>query len=146
MNRTIFLLALLVLTGCQDSADTIGSADDPVVMVDHDDPEMAAAEQKARDTLDDFIMAMQAPTPNQSSFGVKYAFRDGDTYEHMWITELTYNQGRFSGVLGNDPALVENISSGDPVSIDRSEVEDWLYFDGEEMVGGYTAKLLMSRE
>ncbi|MDA1230498.1 MAG: DUF2314 domain-containing protein, partial [Planctomycetota bacterium] len=108
--------------------------------------EMAAAEQKARDTLVDFIKAMQIPGPNQSDFGIKHAFRDGEIFEHMWITELTYDNGNFSGKLGNDPGLVKNISNGDPVTISHSEVEDWLYFDGEDMIGGYTAKLLMSRE
>jgi uncharacterized protein YegJ (DUF2314 family) len=143
-----FLISLMIvcIVGCQDAADNIGSSDDPVEMVEADDAEMAAAEQKARDTLDDFIKALQNPSPTQSDFGVKHAFKDGDTVEHMWITDLTYEQGTFSGQLGNDPGLVKNISNGDPVKINRSEVEDWLYFDGEDMIGGYTAKLLISRQ
>lgn len=148
MNRNLFLLLSVLCLGCSEKSDTgiVGSPDDPVTMVESDDPEMAAAEAKARETLDDFIAALQNPKPNQSDFGVKYAFSEGDTFEHMWITELTYANGEFSGVLGNDPALVKNIKNGDSVTIKRADVEDWLYFEGEDLIGGYTAKLLMSRE
>ena len=152
MRKILIALPLLFCLGCQKgsapggSTDVLGSEDDPVTMVDVDDPEMAAAEKQARESLDDFIKAMQNPEPNQSDFSVKHSFKDGEANEHMWITDLTYVQGKFSGILGNEPALVRNMKIGDKVTINRDQVEDWLYFEGEELIGGYTAKLLMSRE
>jgi uncharacterized protein YegJ (DUF2314 family) len=151
--RVLSILFLASLSaGCSDSGsglqpgDTIGPSDDPVTMVDADDPEMAAAEQQARDTLDQFIRALNDPRPAMSDFAVKHEFLQDGTSEHMWIAELSYQNGKFTGTLGNEPQLIDNVEMGQPVTIDRSEVEDWVYFDGEEMMGGYTAKLLMSRQ
>ena len=149
MTRVLALVVFLLSFGCQQEpkpGDVVGNPDDPVTLVEADDPEMAAAEQTARETLDDFIQALQNPTPLQSDFGVKTSFADDGEVEHMWVSDLTYADGAFSGRLGNDPYLVKNIKNGDPVVVKRSDVEDWLYYDGEDIVGGYTAKLLMSRQ
>lgn len=148
---TIASACLFLPTGCTNStgrsdADVPASEEGNMTLVEADDPEMMAAEKQARDTLDDFIQAMQKPSPAQSDFGVKHAFVDGETYEHMWISGLTYANGKFSGVLANEPGMVANVKEGDPVTIDRSEVEDWMYFDGENLVGGYTVKVLVSRQ
>lgn len=146
------VLVLVSVIGCSDNpsglqpGDTVGSPDDPVTMVQEGDAEMAAAEQKARDTMDQFIQALNDPKSTMSDFAVKHEFVQDGTSEHMWVTGLTYNDGKFTGELGNEPQLISNVKMGQQVTLSRSEVEDWLYFDGEEMVGGYTAKLLMSRQ
>ena len=115
-------------------------------MVAGDDAEMAAAETAARASLDDFIKALQSPTENQSNFSVKYAHTDGDEVEHMWIINVTYKDGIFTGELGNEPVNVHNIAMGDTLDVKRDEAEDWLYYDGEALKGGYTVKVLMSRQ
>lgn len=143
---TLLFCLFLLLTGCEQSSIPKGTPDDPIVAVDPDDPEMAAAEAKARATLDEFIQALQSPAPNQSEFGVKHEFRENGESEHMWITDLSFSDGKFSGRLGNTPGVLKNIKEGDAVSIDRSEVEDWLYFQDGDLVGGHTVKVLMGRE
>ena len=151
MRNLSLAVCLLMLTGCQQEpeyapGDVVGPASDPVTMVADDDAEMVAAEQAARANLDEFIQALQSPTENQSDFSVKYAHTEGDEVEHMWITNVTYKDGTFTGALGNEPVNVHNIAMGDTVEVKRDEAEDWLYYDGEDLKGGYTVKVLMSRQ
>ncbi|MCR9197209.1 MAG: DUF2314 domain-containing protein [Planctomycetaceae bacterium] len=147
MKNVLSLSLILLLFGCGETQDIpVGDPDDPVVAVSVNDPEMAAAEAEAQRTLDDFISALETPAPGQSQFGVKYCFTEGSEAEHMWISDLTYSDGQFSGRLGNIPAVLTQIKEGDPVSVPRAAVEDWLYFDGEDLVGGFTVKVLMGRE
>lgn len=151
MRNVSLAVCLFMLTGCQQETeylpgDVVGPASDPVTMVAGDDAEMAAAEKEARENLDQFLQALQNPTANQSDFSVKYAHTDGDEIEHMWIINVKYENGTFTGALGNEPVNVHNIAIGDTVEVERDQAEDWLYYDGEDLKGGYTVKVLMSRQ
>ena len=142
----LLMLACLVSAGCDSEpqvGDTIGSPDDPVVMLQGDEPEMAAAVAEARSTVSDFIAALQNPPEGASSFAVKKKFTDGDQTEYMWLIEPTYADGVFTGTLDNDPQLVTNVQIGQQYSVKETEIQDWLYFAGEEMQGAYSVKVLM---
>jgi uncharacterized protein YegJ (DUF2314 family) len=141
----ICVLALIVSAGCDSEpqvGDTIGSADDPVVIVDSDDPAMEAAVAEARRTVGEFVKALQNPPPGSSDFAVKKKFVDGDQVEFMWLTSPTYANGEFTGTLGNDPQLVSNATPGTRYSVKETEIEDWLYFQGDEMKGAFSVKVL----
>lgn len=137
-----FLATLLIafVAGCSSNI-----VDDPVVMVDADDAEMRAAEQVARDNLDEFIGALKNPAPGQESFAVKVKFVDGDDVEFMWLNELRIEKGNFVGVVNNDPQLVANVAIGDQRTVTPEEVTDWLFIDNGKMRGGYTVDVLMRR-
>ena len=139
------LLALVVSAGCDSKpqvGDTIGDADDPIVLVDGDDPAMAAAVAEARQTVGEFVKALHNPPPGSSDFAVKKKFVDGDQVEFMWLTSPTYANGEFTGTLDNDPQLVSNATSGTQYSVKETEIEDWLYFQGDEMKGAFSVKVL----
>lgn len=116
-----------------------------VVDVAQGDPELVAATGQAQSTLDEFIAALGAVDPSARGHAVKTTFRDGAIGEHMWVGQLRWDGERFHGVLDNDPVDVRNVRRGDAVVVERADVEDWLYFVGQEMRGGFTVRVLMER-
>ena len=117
----------------------------PVSQVKDDDPEMNAAIQKARDTLDDFLKELT--TPGKRDFLIKVAMDNSEgSLEHIWADSVQYRDGKFTANLANEPVRLPGKKVGDSATVDRSEISDWLIMDGDNMTGGYTAKLLMERE
>ena len=80
-----------------------------------------------KDYADERITQWQKENKNTSikvGDNVKIAFIDGDETEHMWV-EITkvVDKDNFEGVLNNDPIVVQNIEIGDPVKVNRSQIE-----------------------
>lgn len=62
---------------------------------------------------------------------VQLAFKEGEAREHMWVkVESVTKQGKFRGVLDNDPVLIKNIKDGDKVVFSRDEIEGYMKGDG----------------
>lgn len=150
MGRSVFIaVMLLVALGCGSSNpdETVyREGESPVSMVQSDDPEMARAIAKARETVDDFIAELGKP-PRGREFAVKVPLPtpDGNT-EHIWADTVSYQDGKFSAKLANEPLNLPGRKLGDPVEVRREDISDWMIMDGEQMIGAYTAKLLMERE
>lgn len=141
----------LLSTGCdQQPVGQVGTIHDPVVMVGAGDQELASAVDEARRTVAELVQAMQQASEDPNSrlgkFAVKKEFVEKDRAEHMWLTELTYEDGVFTGVLNNDPQLIDNVELGEKYAVPASRVQDWLYMDGKNRVGGYSVKILQQRE
>jgi len=133
---TLFVVSL-VLVGC-GKKDT----SDPVVEFSDDDPKMNAAIAKAKSSVKSFITAIKSPKPGQSGFSVKVPFRDNGKTEHMWIQPVTYEGGKFNGVIANEAQMVQNVKIGQKVSISEKEISDWMYIDKRKLVGGETIRVM----
>lgn len=118
----------------------------PIVNVANADPEMEAAIQKAHSTLPEFIQAMQNPPANDTDFVIKAAFWEGRQSEHMWVSQLAYQDGVFRGVLDNQPYYIKNVKAGDTVSVQEKDISDWFYYQNGKRIGGYSLALLLKRE
>jgi uncharacterized protein YegJ (DUF2314 family) len=141
VHKSFLLLVLACcVAGCGESNS------DPIVLVDPEDAEMLAAEQKARDTVDEFIEALQAPNRDEKLMAVKAKFTDNDDVEYMWLMDVQYVDGKFVGTIDNQPELVSNVAIGDQATVAPDEINDWMIVSGEDMRGGYTVKVLMSRQ
>lgn len=116
---------------------------DEIAIVADDDPTMAAAMRKARATLGDFLTIAAAPKPGMDYFAVKVAVYDGDQNEYFWIDPFKNDNGRFSGRINNKPELVHTVKMGQLIAFGRDEIVDWMYMDGGEMKGNYTACALL---
>ncbi len=116
-----------------------------VVDVATDDPEMLAAQAEARRTLDTFLADLANPPPGHTGHAIKTVFYDGEVGEHMWVGNLRWDGTRFTGTLDNTPVNVRNYQEGQTVTVERAAVEDWVYMNGEEMVGGTTVAVLLRR-
>ena len=120
---------------------------DEVIRLPKDDPDMAAAMRKARETLPQFLALWRAPRASTSHFAVKVGIKDDvGGVEYFWITPFTEKDGRYSGRIDNDPNTVKNVKLGDTVRFGQDEIVDWLYLDGADMKGNYTACELFRRE
>jgi uncharacterized protein YegJ (DUF2314 family) len=145
--KTTLLFAIiasvsLFLTSCTKSAS---SNDDPTVSVSADDPQMNAAIDQARKSVQQFIMALQSSKILESNFSVKKRFDQGEEVEHIWLTDITFDGQNFHGKVGNDPEEVKNIKLGDDAVVDKNEISDWMYIENGKLVGGYTIRVLYSR-
>lgn len=144
---TAVLLAT-ALFGCakNGAGDTIyRDGQPPVSMVEDGDPEMEAAMQKAKDSIQEFITALEEPGEKLFSIKVGLPTPD-DSVEHIWVDIESYKEGVFQGELGNNPLNLPDRKLGDLIEVKMEKVEDWIIMDGEKKVGGYTAKLLQERE
>jgi uncharacterized protein YegJ (DUF2314 family) len=109
------------------------------------DPEMEAAIQQARRQLPEFVRVLQKPTPQQAHFVIRAIFREGDKTETMWVNQVRYRPGVFSGTLDNKPYVLQNLKRGDKVEVRESDVRDWAYREGDKMIGGFTIQLMDKR-
>jgi uncharacterized protein YegJ (DUF2314 family) len=115
---------------------------DRVTYVKDDDPKMNTAMEKARSTVQTFITALKAPQKDQVGFAVKKGFKDGDKTEHMWVSPVVFDGANFRGKVNNDPNIVTNVKNGQAVTIGPDELSDWMFIDGNKLVGGETLRVL----
>jgi uncharacterized protein YegJ (DUF2314 family) len=119
---------------------------DEAFLVTKEDPAMAAARNKARATLAQFLATARQPTPAMKNFSLKVRVSDGNNVEYFWVAPFTANGGRFSGKIDNTPRLVRNIAAGQMIEFGEGEITDWMYMDNGRMKGNYSACALLQRE
>jgi uncharacterized protein YegJ (DUF2314 family) len=126
---------------------TISGAEDlPVVKMDADDPEMNAAIERAKASLDTFAARLKTAKPGEQ-FMVKAAMpaSDGST-EHIWVDHLKLVDGGFVGKLANEPYGLPGKHKGSAVNVGRSIVSDWTITKNGKYEGGFTIDVLAKRE
>jgi uncharacterized protein YegJ (DUF2314 family) len=121
---------------------------DDVTVVSDDDPIMQAAFEKARDGLDEFLALSSSPAPNTNSYAVKVAVSHAGRKEYFWINPFAENDGSFSGRINNTPRYVSNVTEGQEIRFERSDIVDWTYIDTLEnkTYGNFTACALLAHE
>ena len=141
MKRTAMaLLALtLSLTCCSDHSY------DPVTEVEFDDKDMNVAIDDARSSVAEFVERLKNPRPTDESFSVKKMISDGEEVEYLWLTDVSYSDGKFTGIINEDPQSVRNIKFGQKVTVEETEILDWMYLDDGELVGNFTLRVLLKR-
>lgn len=130
----LFTLALLVSAGCQKTPETL-------VRSGYDEKEMDAAIARARRETDAFLKVLAAR--DADSFSVKAPITDKNGTEHFWITDVTFENGVFTGRVGNEPGIVRNVSMGQEWKIKKEEISDWMFMRGDRIHGGYTIDPLL---
>ena len=139
------LLLLLVFTlACTSSAPGDQRDSGRVQLVERDDPAMTAAIRDARGTVRSFV-ARLARGPVSGSVSVKAPVTDGQDTEHLWLAPVRVANGRFHGVVANEPVLVEGLEAGDTLSIPIDSISDWMLVDRDTVFGGFTVHLMRAR-
>jgi uncharacterized protein YegJ (DUF2314 family) len=121
------------------------SRPDPVVMVHGDDEELEAAVAEARRHWPEFVTAFEKRRPRQG-FAVKMPFHEDEKVEYMWVEVSKLDGNKIHGTLVSEPGMVSNLKLNDAVSVDLEDLNDWIFSDGKEMVGGFTSKVLERRQ
>ena len=101
-------------------------------------PRMAC---RARSEVDSFIGEMSKG--NGTYFAVKVPVEDKGEIDHFWLTDIVYRNGKFEGVIGNEPGIVTNVKSGQKWTVKKSEISDWMYMRDGKMFGNYTIRPLL---
>jgi len=135
-THTILSVLFLILACCSCS-----KSPDTLVKGGYDEQEMDAAIARARSEVDIFIAEMLKG--NGTNFAVKAPIQDKDETEHFWLTDIVYRNGKFEGVIGNDPGIVTNVKSGQKWTIKKSEISDWMFMRDGKMYGNYTMRPLL---
>jgi uncharacterized protein YegJ (DUF2314 family) len=119
---------------------------DDVALVEKNDPDMAAAFRKARETLPEFLALAHAPRPTASKLAVKIAIAAGDDDEYFWVAQFAPRGDKYGGKINNTPRAAKQVKLGQLVEFSEAEIVDWLYMEGGKMHGNFTACALLKRE
>ncbi len=142
MRKTslVLLVACLLSFACVSFESFLTGEVGNFIHVVSDDSEMNAAILRARKTLPLFIEAFQDPQPDQTEFTIKVRFPYGDdeNWEHLWVSDLTYNEQQFAGVVWNEPLRVQGLHLGDKVLVNTEDITDWMIIEDGRMIGGFT--------
>lgn len=149
--KNIFIgLGCTVAFGLPTQAQTIldKAKKDQIVNVAKEDPAMLAAFGKAKASLDDFLGKAKNPAPNTSSYFIKVGVKDGPDIEYFWIGDFKNTGNKFTGVINNQPRIVENVEAGDDYEFTKDEIVDWMYIDSNQrrVFGNFTLCAILSHE
>jgi len=118
--------------------------EESVVQIDEDDPRMAAAVTEAKKRLPEFIGAF-SKAKDGYQFSVKAPFSDpksAEESEFMWVHVCRVDFDAVHGTLLNDPEFVKSFKYDDVVRVPMDQIVDWVYTDGQNPVGDFTARVL----
>ncbi|CAD5825656.1 YegJ family protein [Escherichia coli] len=136
MKKILLMLSLLFFTtaGFSEVSDTL-------VTGGYDKQAMSDAIKHARKETDKFIEVMNKK--DADTFAVKAPITDHGRTEHFWLTDVTYSNGMFIGVISNDPGIVTNVEYGQEWKIKKEDISDWMYTRGDKIYGDYTIDPLL---
>ena len=112
-----------------------------VLRVNGKDPGLQAAIKEAQKGLDGFIKELNAPKPGEG-FAIKGTFQTLEGPEYLWVRMPTYQDGKFTGKLDQQPFALKGKRKGDEVIVAKKDVVDWLIKDDQGMKGAYTERAL----
>jgi uncharacterized protein YegJ (DUF2314 family) len=125
------LLTLLTACSKRDKVEGIGD----------DDPEMAAAIARARQTLPQFWQAFDKREHGESNFVLVVRITDKGHIEHFHTTDFERRDGKTMVTIKNDPKIVASVKSGDRIEIPETDITDWSYMRNGKYVGLVTLKV-----
>ncbi len=114
---------------------------DEIVTVDGGDEAMLLAINNARQSVRQFLEAFFAPKANQRSFLLKVGFEDQGETEHIWQADLDLISSPPTGVVANEPEI-RRLAYMQRVPFDFKLITDWMYYEDDCLVGGFTTKVL----
>jgi uncharacterized protein YegJ (DUF2314 family) len=118
---------------------------DEIVSVDGEEAEMLSAINTARQSLRQFLDAFLVPKANQKHFLLKVAFEDQGETEHIWLADLDLMSSPPTGVVANEPRI-RSLTYMQRVPFDAGLITDWMYYEDECLVGGFTTRVLRPSE
>ena len=114
-----------------------------VVQASGEDARMQAAVAEARRRYPEFVRAFNAGKGN--AYSVKAPITVADNTEFIWIEVQAANADVVRGKLANEPINLGALRIGDEVEVPAAELNDWAFMHENQMVGGFTVKLLMEQ-
>jgi len=114
---------------------------DEIAVVYGGDEEMLSAINNARQSVKQFLEAFFSPKANQRSFLLKVGFEDEGQTEHIWLADLDLTSSPPTGVVANE-TRTQRLSYMQRVPFDFKLITDWMYYEDNCLVGGFTTRVL----
>ncbi|MFN2378282.1 MAG: DUF2314 domain-containing protein [Candidatus Binatia bacterium] len=118
------------------------SGDSESIAISDNDPEIRAAQEKARKAWPEFARAYE--TKSGKNFAVIGRIAEGDNAEHLWLSVTSIDADSVHGTLDNAPVALTTLKEGQPLHVKIKDVDDWIYVGSDGVpVGGFTREALM---
>jgi len=117
-----------------------------IVNVATDDEAVAAAIARARRELPGVLVRYSAGEFLDAHFTVKVPIKEQQVTEHFWLSDTSFADGQFSGIIDSDPQYVTTLKRGDRWVASVEDVTDWMYLRDEKIYGNYTLLPKMAAE
>ncbi len=146
MRIFVILACLACLNSCgRSKSDSVVKREgnpDYIRVEGASEEKMKQAVAQSRKEIGTFIEALANPKASQTHFSVKkpFPYQDGDatSHEHIWLSDVSFRDGKFHGRVGNEPVDVKGLKLGDEVELAKEEASDWMIIDDDHLIGGYT--------
>jgi uncharacterized protein YegJ (DUF2314 family) len=154
MGRVVFpvpvLLISLAFFSCGAKSSGVPAAGaDPTLHRDQADGGLVLIAENARDSLPVFFRRLQRPQRGDGNFRIKYALKTsaGSVFsrEQVWLSDIRFRDGLYSGVLANSPYYVSGLAGGERISFDVEEITDWMFTQKGKITGGLSIKYLLDQ-
>jgi uncharacterized protein YegJ (DUF2314 family) len=111
------------------------------------DADMQAAIKKARETVPDFLRALQSPAANQRQFMVRTIFPATDGQQQiLWVTDVSYDGKLLHGrVDDNTSRPGSGIGPDGKATVQPTQIADWMYNEDGKAVGGHMLRVLKTK-
>jgi uncharacterized protein YegJ (DUF2314 family) len=143
---SLYMLVLMFLL-CSCPGRRKEPVRDRVMQIENVDEGLALIEEGARKTLPDFFGRLRQPRRGESRFMVKCPFpadqASGFGMEYLWLGDLRFKDGVYSGTVASRPFHIEGMEMGDTAVFDIDGAADWMYLKDGKIRGGLSIKYLI---
>lgn len=98
---------------------------------------MNGAVEEARATLPQFFIELKG---GEGDFSLKVPVRYGREVEHIWISDVQYAGGKFTGRIANKAGSARGALIGDTYTVSGGDISDWMIERNGAIYGGYTLR------
>jgi len=102
--------------------------------------------RQAQASLGEFTQALLAQETGHGQFSIQIKQNIPDRDAYTWIQHVTYENGRFSGIMTNKgDRMAHGLRADELLLIDPADVTDWSYVENQTIKGSYMVRLVRSR-
>jgi|GEM_PF-3883368 len=112
--------------------------EDQLVMIDDENQIMKEAIEQAKKTLPDYLLFFKDAPRNTHNHRVKVLFSDEYGNENIWLVNISHNGDSLTGMVGNDPGIVNCVEAGEVVGVSLDDITDWAFESDGLQYGNYT--------
>jgi len=145
-NILIILISIIFLSCKIDKTERIERLNEPdIYILNNSDKVTDNAILLAQQTVNKFEKAYKENNDDFKDFSIKMPFRGTQGYEHIWLSDIKYENNEFRGIVNNSPAFTREVNKGDTVIIDTKKISDWMYVENGKLIGGYSIRAMRDK-
>jgi uncharacterized protein YegJ (DUF2314 family) len=143
----LLISTLMFILSCNTNQKVkhVTKSEDEIYSTSSEDEEMNEAIDSAKSTLQLFENAFRSKKYDESSFVLKVRFDTPKGFEHIWVNNIEMEKNNYYGTINNIPESTTEVKEGEKITIDKTNITDWLYNDNGTLRGGYTIKVIRNR-